>query len=200
MKRHIPIILIVSRLAIGFIIIALALFPDDSYRVAILALLTIGLLTDIFDGIIARRLGIATQKIRRLDSSVDQVFFISAGIAAYLLCPVFFERNGVKLILLLSVEALTYIISFLKFRKEIATHSWGAKFWTLILFATLVQIVLTCDSTVLFEICFWVGILTRLEIVGIILALKSWTNDVPTLYHAIRLRNNKEIKRYKMFN
>lgn len=200
MKRHIPNILIVSRLAIGFIIIALAIFPDDSYRMAILALLTIGLLTDIFDGIIARRLGIATERIRRLDSSVDQVFFISAGIATYLLCPGFFERNGVKLILLLSVEALTYIISFLKFRKEIATHSWGAKFWTLILFATLVQIVLTCDSTVLFEICFWVGILTRLEIVGIILALKSWTNDVPTLYHAIRLRNNKEIKRYKMFN
>ena len=81
-----------------------------------------------------------------------------------------------------------------------ATHSIGAKIWTLLLFATLIQIILECQSILLFNICFWLGLLTRLEIIAIILILKKWTNDVPTFYHSIKLRQEKEIKRHKIFN
>jgi phosphatidylglycerophosphate synthase len=183
----------------GFVIIGLTVFQITNFKTWIVILLTLGLLTDIFDGIIARSLGIATQQIRRLDSSVDQVFFIAAAVAAYLICPVFFNEHAVMLIVLLSFEALTYVVSFLKFKKEIATHSWGAKLWTLILFATLIQLVVQCQSDVLFSICFWLGLLTRLEIIAIILALRTWTNDVPTFYHALALKRGKEIKRYKLF-
>ncbi len=102
--------------------------------------------------------------------------------------------------ILLGVEALTYTVSFLKFRKEIATHSIGAKIWTLLLFATLVQLLLQCESGILFQCMFWVGLLTRIEIIVIILTLKQWENDVPTFYHALQLRRNKEIKRHKLFN
>lgn len=199
MKRQIPLILILSRLVMGFVIVGLAVFQITNFKTWIVILLTLGLLTDIFDGIIARSLGIATQQIRRLDSSVDQVFFIAAAVAAYLICPFFFNEHAVMLIVLLSVEALTYVVSFLKFKKEIATHSWGAKLWTLILFATLIQLVLQCQSGVLFAICFWLGVLTRLEIIAIILILRTWTNDVPSVYHALALRRGKEIKRYKLF-
>jgi phosphatidylglycerophosphate synthase len=182
----------------GFVIVGLAVFQITNFKTWIVILLTLGLLTDIFDGIIARSLGIATQQIRRLDSSVDQVFFIAAAVAAFLLCEEFFRDNAVMLIALLSVEALTYAVSFLKFKKEIATHSWGAKLWTLILFATLIQLVLQCQSDVLFVICFWLGLLTRLEIIAIILMLRTWTNDVPTVYHAFALRRGKELKRYRL--
>jgi CDP-diacylglycerol--glycerol-3-phosphate 3-phosphatidyltransferase len=47
---------------------------------------------------------------------------------------------------------------------------------------------------------FWIGILTRVEVIAILLVLKEWTNDVPTLYHAVRLRQNKLIRRNKFFN
>ena len=200
MKKHIPIALIFSRLIIGFALIVLSLNHVNNYPLLAISLLTVGLLTDIFDGIIARQLQISTQQLRRLDSTIDQFFFISTAIATYIQCPAFFKDNALKLSVLFSIEALTYVISFLKFKKEIATHSIGAKIWTLLLFATLIQIMMQCQSTVLFEICFWVGILTRLEIVAIILALKQWTNDVPSLYHALQLRQNKAIKRNKLFN
>jgi phosphatidylglycerophosphate synthase len=170
------------------------------YRLFAIVLLTTGLLTDVFDGIIARKLKISTQKLRRLDSAVDQFFFISVAIATYIQCPAFFKANAAKLIVLFSIEGLTYLICFLKFRKEIATHSIGAKVWTLLLFAALVQIMLQCRSDVLFPICFWAGLLTRLEIIAIIVILKKWTNDVPTFYHALQLRNNREIKRNSLFN
>jgi len=34
----------------------------------------------------------------------------------------------------------------------------------------------------------------------IILTLKKWTNDVSSFYHSLKLRQDKEIKRNKMFN
>jgi phosphatidylglycerophosphate synthase len=200
MKTKIPIALIYSRLFIGLTIILLSIVQADSYKTLAIVLLTIGLLTDIFDGIIARQLNISTQKLRRLDSTIDQIFFTSVVIATYVQCPDFFKANPFKLTILLTFEGLTYLVSFLRFRKEIATHSIGAKLWTLLLFATLIQIILQCQSIVLFNICFWVGLLTRLEIILITLTLKKWTNDVPTFYHSIKLRQSKEIKRHKMFN
>jgi phosphatidylglycerophosphate synthase len=198
--NKLPIVLIYSRLIIGFAIVLLSALHIENYAVIAVALLTIGLLTDIFDGIIARRLSISSQKLRRLDSAIDQIFFISVAIATYIQCPAFFSENKIKLFILFAIEATTYIISYIKFKKEIATHSIGAKIWTLILFATLIDIMFHCQSAILFNWCFWIGIITRIEIISIILILKTWTNDVPTFYHSLQLRAGKKIKRNKLFN
>ena len=198
--NKLPLALIYLRLIIGITIIFLSISHVENYKFIAVILLAIGLLTDIFDGIIARRLNISTQTLRRLDSATDQVFFISFAIATYIQCPGFFKDHSFKLILLLGFEGLAYLVCFLKFRKQIAIHSLGAKLWTLLLFATPVQIVLQCQSGILFNVCFWVGLLTRLEIVAIILALKTWTTNIPTFYHSLQLRKGKEIKRHKMFN
>lgn len=197
---RIPIALIFLRLIIGFIIIFLSVQRVHHYSLLAIILLSVGLLTDIFDGIIARHVKVSTQFLRRLDSTIDQFFFISVAIATYIQCPQFFKLNSSRLIVLFAIEALTYLISFVKFKKEIATHSIGAKIWTLLLFATLIEIMTHCESGVLFFICFWAGLLTRIEILTIILTLKKWTNDVPSFYHALQLRRGKEIKRHKIFN
>ena len=200
MIRYFPKALIYSRLIIGIIILFISYCHIAHYNFIAVTLFTVGLLTDIFDGIIARRMNISTQNLRRLDSTIDQVFFIMVAIATFIECPQFFYDNHIKLIILLSLEALTYLVCFIKFRKEIATHAISSKAWTLILFATLIQIMVSCNSIMLFQICFYAGILTRLEIIGIILFLRKWTNDVPSIYHALLLRQGKEIKRHKLFN
>lgn len=196
----IPIALIYSRGIIGIIILILAFCNGPYYPILAITLLIIGLLTDILDGIIARRLGISSERLRRLDSLADQVFWILIAISTFIQCPEFFKTNSLKLFILLSAEGLIYLVSYLKFKKEVATHAISSKIWTLILFATLVQIMATCKSGILFELCFYVGIITRLEIIAIILILRKWTTDVPTVYHAIHLRQGKPIKRHKLFN
>ena len=198
--KHLPKTLIYSRLVIGILIVIFSSLQINNYKIVAVSLFTVGLLTDIFDGIIARHLKISTQNLRRLDSTIDQIFFIMVAIAAFIQCPQFFYINKAKLFILLGFEALTYLICFLKFRKEVATHSISSKIWTLILFATLIQIMRTCNATILFQICFYVGLITRLEILGIIFLLRSWTNDVPSLYHAVLLRQGKPIKRHNLFN
>ena len=200
MKYKIPIALIILRFFIGVLIVILSCVEIEYYKITVITLLAIGLLSDIFDGIIARRLNVSTQKLRRLDSTVDQLFFSAVIVATYIKYPVFYQSHGIKIGVLVAVEVLTYVFSFLKFKKEIATHSIGAKVWTLFLFATLVDVIVEGKSDLLFEVFFWIGVLTRLEIIAIILILKNWTNDVPTCYHAFKLRQNKPIKRNKLFN
>lgn len=189
-----------TRLVLGFVIVFLSYFQVTSYRVIIVSLIVLGLLTDVFDGLIARRLNVSTQKLRRMDSSVDQVFWICSLIASYVICDDFFKANYLKLLIILVVEGITYAVSFIRFQKEVATHAILSKIWTLTIMGTLIQIVITCDSLLLFNICFYIGIISRLEIISILLILKEWTNDVPSLYHAILLRQGKSIKRHKLLN
>jgi phosphatidylglycerophosphate synthase len=198
--NRIPLLLIYSRLLTGLCILLLSCLQVNHYNIIAIVLLSVGLLTDIFDGIIARRLNISTEKLRRLDSSIDQVFFILVAAATFIQCKPFFYDNYIKLIILLGTEALTYVVSFVKFKKEVATHAIASKLWTLILFATLIQIMASCHAPVLFQWCFYAGMLTRMEIIAILLFLRKWTNDVPTVYHAVLLRKGKEIRRNKLFN
>ncbi|GAA4365513.1 hypothetical protein GCM10023185_35820 [Hymenobacter saemangeumensis] len=198
--KHIPISLIYARLLIGLALLALSLASVSHFPAIAIGLITLGLLTDVFDGIIARQLNISTEKLRRLDSSVDQVFWGLVVGATFFSCRQFFSDHGGRLLLLLAAEALVYAVCYAKFRKEVATHAWSSKAWVLVSFAALVQVIATCTSTVLFELCFYVGLLSRLENAAILLLLRSWTNDVPTVYHAWLLRQNKPIKRHKLLN
>ena len=59
MLNAVPRILVYSRIVIGLVCVFLAWQVDD-FRFWIFALMLTGLLTDIFDGIIARRLGVST--------------------------------------------------------------------------------------------------------------------------------------------
>lgn len=196
----IPIGLMYLRLVLGFIILLLSYSHFSSFRIIIVVLIILGLLTDIFDGIIARRLNISSQRLRRMDSSIDQVFWICTLIGSIIICTDFFVINWVKLTILLTFECLTYLVSFVKFKKEVATHAILSKIWTLTIMGALIQVVLTCQSLILFDICFYLGVLTRIEIIGILLILKEWTSDVPGLYHAVLLRQGRKIKRNKLFN
>ncbi|MDB5232196.1 MAG: CDP-alcohol phosphatidyltransferase [Chitinophagaceae bacterium] len=200
MKKKIPVVLIYCRVLVGFLLIILSTLKIPHYNVWAVSFLTLGLLTDVLDGIVARLLNISTEKLRRMDSTADQVFFVCVAIATYIQCPNFFREHHIKLLILGGSEVLIYVTSFIKFRKEVATHSLGAKLWTLFLFATLVQVIIQCHSPLIFNLCFWIGIITRIEIICILLILKVWATDVPTVYDAFQLRRNKKIKRYKMFN
>lgn len=182
------------------LILLLSFIQPEHFRPIINMLLITGLITDVFDGIIARKLNVSTVKLRRMDSFIDQVFWLSALTAAYVICSDFFKENGLLLLTLLGAEALTYIVSYLKFRKEVATHAIASKIWTLTILATLVQLMATCDSGWLFMTCFYLGMITRMEIIAILFIIRKWENDVPSLYHAVMIRKGKPIKRNKLFN
>jgi len=198
--NKIPICLIYSRLLAGAIVLALALSAWPHRTSVSVALIIYALVSDIADGIIARRLHISDTRLRRLDSGVDQVFWLLVIGAAMITAPAFFKTNWKPIVLVLALEAVIYATSYLRFGKEVATHSISAKVWTLLLCAMLIQVISIGTSGWLFLCCVITGVLSRLEILAILLLLKKWENDVPSVYHAIQLRRGSAIKRSKWFN
>lgn len=201
MNTRLPVALIYSRLVLGFAILGLGIAEASFFKTLAVILITVGLVTNVFDGIIAQRLNVSNRRIKRLNSNVNQVFFLCVAGATFIQNPDFFlDRRPAALLTLIGCEALVYLICYLKFRREIATHSIAAKLWTLVVFVTLVEIILTGQSTWLFMICFILGLLSRIEIIAIILVLKRWASDVPSVFHAIKLRNDQEIKPHNLLN
>jgi len=167
-------------------------FVDVQYKPeTIVALMIIGLLTDVFDGIIARKLNVASEKLRVWDSNVDQFFWLSVLFTVFYLNQDFLFANWMWIALIVLLEASCYIISFIKFKKTIATHSYLAKIWTLSLLAFLIDLSLNACSTYIFWFCIILGIISRLEIILIILKLKYWATDVSSIL-SVKDINRKE--------
>ena len=61
MKKRIPLLLIFFRLLLAPIIIALAYYLKEESRGILVTLIFLGLISDIFDGIIARKLKVQCQ-------------------------------------------------------------------------------------------------------------------------------------------
>lgn len=75
--KNIPFLLVYSRIVIALWIGIITWMGIPNSATLIVAFMTIGLITDVLDGIVARKLGVATEKLRVWDSNVDQFFWIN---------------------------------------------------------------------------------------------------------------------------
>jgi phosphatidylglycerophosphate synthase len=200
LKQRIPIILIWLRFAFGILFFTLSFLQFNHFGLTAIILIATGLLSDILDGIIARKLGVSTEKLRRLDSTIDQAFWLLVIAGLFIRYPEFLSHHYQQILAIIILEVSCYLLSYLRFRKEVATHAISSKIWTLSLFICLVQVISTGDSGILFQICFYLGLVSRLEIFLILILLPRWTNDVPSVFHAWKLKNGQPINRNDLFN
>jgi phosphatidylglycerophosphate synthase len=91
------------------------------------AFLILAFLSDVFDGILARRLNVATPGLRRLDSIADSVFYVAALLAAWHLHTSELQEYLPTLLVLAAIEVARYGFDLLKFRREAAYHLWSSK-------------------------------------------------------------------------
>tara|TARA_R100000935_G_scaffold50083_1_gene75815 strand:+ start:320 stop:922 length:603 start_codon:yes stop_codon:yes gene_type:complete len=198
--KNVPFLLIYSRILIGIIIGILAFYKIEYYSIWIVVLMSLGLITDIFDGIIARKLNVSTEKLRIWDSNVDQFFWLIVITSIFYLNIDFIKENIIWIAIIVSLEVLCYLVSYFKFKKSIATHSLLAKLWTLTLLGFLIDLVLTGTSYIPFIICVVLGIISRIEIILIILKLNKWTTDIPSVLSVSKINQGIKIKKNKLFN
>lgn len=183
--NKLPFMLIWSRIILGAFIPVIALMgATNDFDAAhyILTMIIVGIITDIFDGVIARRLQVDTPKLRIWDSNVDLFFWLSATATTFFLNDTFFQVNYIPILIVLIMEAIAYFVSFIKFRKTIATHSILAKIWTLSLLFFLSDVLLHTTSHYPFWTCITLGIVSRLEIILILLKMKKWQRDVKSVF------------------
>jgi phosphatidylglycerophosphate synthase len=199
MKR-LPLILIAFRFLLAPVMLCLGFFYHTTYTKLIVTLLIAGLLSDILDGIIARKQNASTATLRRLDSQTDMIFWLSAGFTAWFIWPAVIRDNNFVIYILLGMEALCYLVSLLKFKRETCSHAYLSKFWGLTLLAAFIDLILNGHAGFLFYFCLIAGIVSHFDRILITLILPSWQHDVPSTYHAWLIRRGKAFKRFRLFN
>jgi CDP-diacylglycerol--glycerol-3-phosphate 3-phosphatidyltransferase len=199
MKR-LPLLLIAFRFLLAPVMLYLGYFYKITYRPLIVVLLIAGLLSDIFDGIIARKQNTSTPTLRRLDSQTDMIFWLSAGFTAWFIWPDVIRANQQVIYILLGMEVLCYLVSFLRFGKETCSHAYLSKFWGITLLAAFIDLILNGHAGFLFYFCLIAGIISHLDRIFITLILPNWQHDVPSAYHAWLIRKGKSFRRFPLFN
>lgn len=185
--RYTPVLLTGLRLALAPVLLVLGLaWPS---RAALGAIMAAAFLSDVFDGIIARRLGIATPGLRRLDSAADTVFYLAVAAVAWHLYPRAIAARMAPLVVLGTLEVARYLFDWCKFRREASYHMWSAKLFGLALFVGCFSLLgFGADGPAL-TVAIYCGILSDLEGLLISARLRQWRADVPSVLHTYSADN-----------
>ncbi|ASW76116.1 CDP-alcohol phosphatidyltransferase [Chryseobacterium piperi] len=198
--KKLPYIFIAIRFFIAPTVLLLSYLKGEESRSLILVLMYIGLLTDIFDGIVARKTGVSSEKLRRLDSQTDLIFWFSLGFSSYILNPELIKNEWASILLIFIMEALCYIVSIWKFGKETCTHAFLAKMWGLSLLIAFTYLIGFQEIGWAFYVTIGLGLISHVDVILIILLLPKWEYDVPSSYHAWEIRSGKRRKKTIFFN
>jgi len=185
--RRIPFLLTTLRLLLGPLALACALTGVP--RIVYLPILLTGTLSDIFDGILARRLGVSTSRLRRFDSATDAIYYLFVLIVLWILCKATISKTLWAIALLILSELATVAVSLARFGKYPATHTYLAKFYGLTLLAGLTALLVFNASGWAVIAMMAVALVTNAEIVLIHLASDAPPVDVSSIF-ALRKRRS----------
>jgi phosphatidylglycerophosphate synthase len=152
------------------------------------AMVVAGLLSDIFDGVLARRWKCDTAAVRLFDSMADIVFYVGCTIALWMRHPGIVHGLTVPIAVVIGLEGLCLAVAFLKFGKLPSYHSYLAKSWGLVLASALFAAFVTKNPAAWMVAALALGILSNLEGVAMSLIMPVWRQDVKTVTEAWRLR------------
>jgi CDP-diacylglycerol--glycerol-3-phosphate 3-phosphatidyltransferase len=146
------------------------------------------ILSDLFDGIIARRRKVAFPWMRRLDSQTDLVFWLCALGCIAVLHPPVIRRHWPLIVGMLALEAATYVFSFARFGREPCTHAYSAKVWSAFLVVCFGVMLAWGEERFAFPILFGSYLISWLDVILILAFVPKWRNDVPSCWHAFQER------------
>ena len=185
---RLPALLVALRAALGPVILAAGLGRWPWYWPV--AILIAAFLSDVFDGILARRLGVATERLRLADSVVDIGFYLCVAASCLLAYPEVWRRHRTGILLVAALEAGRLIFDLIKFGKIASYHMGSAKLWGILLFLGFGEVFARGGPGVLFTAAIVVGVVSEIEGFLASLILPRWRHDVPSVWHAWTLRRD----------
>jgi hypothetical protein len=138
-------------------------------------------------------MNVATPNLRRFDSIADSIFYLAALFASWHLHPAVVRANFPALAALASLECSRYVFDLIKFRREASYHMWSSKLWGIFLFVGFFSLLALGRGGLLVSMAIYTGILADIEGFAISTLLPEWRSDVPSLLHALRLRQSSRV-------
>lgn len=179
-----PQILIAFRAACAPAIFVLACFDFPGHVLA--GVLVAAFLSDVFDGVLARRQGTATPGLRLADTIVDTIFYVAAAIALKIAVPGAYRGLWLPLVLLIVVHVSRATFELTKYGRIASYHMWSARVLGVLLAAAFGYAFATGRPTVLLACAMWVAIANEIEGFAASAILPAWRTDVPSLMHAFK--------------
>jgi CDP-diacylglycerol--glycerol-3-phosphate 3-phosphatidyltransferase len=147
------------------------------------------LVSDIFDGALARRWHCDTAAVRLFDTMADTFFYVCVGVALWVGRPEILRGNGDLMVALLATEAARFGLDFAKFGKPASYHTYLAKGWGLLMaVAVMTALAWPAHSAWLVGASLAAGILCNAEGLWMSVVLPVWTRDVKGLGAALKIR------------
>lgn len=193
--RTVPKILMIFRLLLAPLSIILSYHYGERCVPMLVLILCLGLISDILDGSIARKYQVATENLRRMDSFIDIIFWLSLAISTGIVRPGIIEANLIFIVGLVILEVISALISLLRFGKEASTHAYSSKFWGITLFLALISILGFNYGGFFLYLTIIVGYISYVDVLLILILLPHWMHDVPSFFHAYLIRKKINLKK-----
>lgn len=185
-KEHIPWIMAAARAVLGPVLIAGAECGWNGLALA--GVVVAALVSDIYDGVLARRWQCDTAGVRLFDSMADTVFYLCTAVALWISQPQLWRSYWGLLLGLLVLEASRFAFDFAKFGRPASYHSYLAKAWGLAMAVAVIASFAVRHGSVLIPVALVLGILCDLEGLSMSWVMPLWRKDVKTLREAWRFR------------
>jgi CDP-diacylglycerol--glycerol-3-phosphate 3-phosphatidyltransferase len=188
-KQHIPWVMAAARAALGPVLIAGTACSWNGFALA--GMVVGALVSDIYDGVLARRWRCDTAGVRLFDSMADTVFYLCTAIALWLSEPRLWRSYGGLLVVLLGMEAVRVAFDLVKFGRPASYHSYLAKLWGLVMAVGVIAVFALDRSNVLVPVALVLGILCNVEGLAMAVVFKyagpgASANEVAIEYKNIR--------------
>ncbi|MCP4335732.1 MAG: CDP-alcohol phosphatidyltransferase family protein [Gammaproteobacteria bacterium] len=145
-------------------------------------------LTDVLDGMLARKLNLITPLGAHLDSWGDFAIYSTMAICAWILWPDMTQQVLPYYAMILFSFLLPAWIGLIKFGKLTGYHTWSVKIAVVTTFAGYFALYSDIASWP-FMLASWLCLLSGIEEILITLVLRREHTDVRSLWSAWRLRN-----------
>lgn len=186
--RLIPLALTVLRLLLAPVLVWMVYVgaPGISFAGVIL----LAFVSDIFDGVVARSLDVASSELRHFDSRADLVFYATAAWAVWRLHPDVVRSVAVPALVVIGLDVVRHLFDFAKFGRDAAYHAWSSKAWGLSLAVALVLLMGFGIAYPWIALTIVLGLVAQTEGLLISIVLPVWTHEVPTLARALEVRRS----------
>jgi len=181
--RHIPWILVALRFTLAPLLLANAW--DGRVDGWFVTGYVVAVVSDIFDGIIARRLRVSTPRLRQADSWADVTLYTCIAASAWLVYPEVVRAFQIPLLIALAAQLFLYAFNFFKFKAFPSYHPYSAKAWGLGLLAATVAL-FGFGNPHLLWLAFVLCLVNTVEEIAITWVLPAWKCDVLSIFHALR--------------
>jgi phosphatidylglycerophosphate synthase len=189
--RRLPFALTTFRLLLAPVL--LWIVRDGTAGIPYVVCILAAFVSDIYDGVIARKLDIASGRLRSYDSRTDLVFYATAAFTVWLLHPEEIRRLAPLLIVLLLFELVRPAFDIFKYGKQSSYHSYSAKTFGVFLALALILLMGFGIGGMFLTVAVILGIVADLEGLIMSLMLPVWTHDVKSLFHAWRIRTRSAL-------